>query len=115
MKWDGLLSSMTATVRDTFGEPVSYWKFGTPTAQWITQTVDGAPLMGVYDPDHASLEAGGDVGVNATMQILEMRVADLGFTPDEEDRVIVQGTTYKLVNVFPSSSGMRKLHLRKVK
>lgn len=114
MDWNGLLAGMTATVRDTFGEPVSYWKFGTPTDQWITERVDGGPLTGIYDPDSAALAAaGGDVPLNSTMQVLEMRVADLGFSPDEEDRAIVQGRTYRVVAVFPSSSGMVKLQLRK--
>lgn len=110
--WTGLLDRMTRTVRATFGEPVSYFRF--ETGQTITTRPDGEPLTGIFDPDHEPLSASpGSVEVNSRIVVLDMRVADLGFVPLEEDKATVKGVTYRVMKVHPSSSGMMKLQLRR--
>lgn len=104
MDWDGLLDDMTATVRDVFGEPVLYSR---------TETGEDHEIRGVFDPDFKELEAGGTMPTLSKIPVLEIRVADLGFNPSTEDRVTVQGKRYRMQAIWPSSSGMVKLQLRR--
>lgn len=104
MDWDGLLDDMTAAVRDVFGEPVLYRR---------TETGEDHEIHGVFDPDFKELEAGGTMPTLSKIPVLDVRVDDLGFEPSTEDRVTVGGKRYRIMSIWPSSSGMVKLQLRR--
>jgi hypothetical protein len=105
MDWNGLLDGMTAIVRDTFGEPVSYW---------IEATGETIEIIGIFDPDFKEVAAGGTMPTLSKVPMLEVRVDDIGVDPMQGDRVTVQGRRYLVSAPWPSSSGMVKLQLRKI-
>lgn len=113
MNWGGLLDGLTATVRDTFGEPVLYQRANDGPAYEITA---------IFDPDFEALAANGSQEVVGRIPVLDVRLADIGGGEvKQEDRVTFlapgtprTGKTYKVLQALPSSSGMMKAHLRKV-
>lgn len=104
MDWNGLLDGMTATVRDTFGEPVSY------TREETGETIE---LVGIFDPDFKEVTAGGAMPTLSKVPVLEVRVDDVGADPVQGDRVVIKGKAYIVAAPWPSSSGMVKLQLRR--
>lgn len=107
--WHGLLDDMTATVRDTFGEAV-------PVVYTRTETGEVKDdLTAIFDYSHEALEAGGSLPTTARIPVLDVRNADLGFEPLPDDRVVInKHGSFRVIDTYPSSSGMTKLHLRKV-
>lgn len=102
--WNGLLSDMTATLRDTFGEPVLYER---------GETGETFEVVAIFDPAHELLDTAGGVPVSSRIPVLDVRVADIGGEPEHDDFVTVRGTRYRVLDAVPSSSGMMKCHLRK--
>lgn len=103
--WPGLLDAMTAIVRDTFGEPVSY-----------VRARDGTQVeaTAIFDPDHESVNlAQGSVPVSTVRPVLDIRRADLGFDPEQGDTVTVQARKYRVVDVEPTSAATFRLHLHR--
>lgn len=95
---------MTTILVDTFKEPFVYVRAETG------QIVNG---FGIFDYDHQPLDTNASLGVSGRVTVLDVRLADLGFTPAKRDAVTVAGTEYVVNEKYPSSSGMMKLHLRK--
>lgn len=95
---------MTTVLVGAFKEPFVYVRTETG------QVVNG---FGIYDIDHLPLDTNAALGVAGRVTVLDVRVADLGFTPAKRDQVTVGGIEYVVNERYPSSSGMMKLHLRK--
>lgn len=113
MDWTGLLDGMTDLVRDTFGEPFTY----TPQATGVTLThsvATGSPLIAPFDPSHEPLDAGTAIGIAGRIAVIEIKLSDIGVDPMKKDGVTVAGKSWEVNEKFPSSSGMMKLHLRKL-
>jgi hypothetical protein len=111
MDWTGLLDGMTGVVRDTFGDPVSYYRAETGTTH--TTTPSGAPLTAVFDVESIDSKDGASLTASNRRTVIDIRLADLGFVPAKNDEATVRGTTYFVMDKDPSSSGNMKLQLRK--
>jgi len=103
MDWNGLLDAMTATVRDTFGEPVSY----------VRSDGQAVEITGVYDPDYKPVEVGGTMQTLSNRIVLDVREADIGLPATTDDTLRVKGRRFRVMAIWPSSSGMVKLELRR--
>jgi len=99
-----LTRSMTATVLDTFGEPVRLHLEG--------QEPD-LPGRGVFTAAHQEVDASTGVAVSMVQPVLEVRQADLPSAPTDGDAVTVQGQRYLIVEVRPDGHGLLKLLLHK--
>lgn len=106
MNWTGLLEGLTATVRETFGQPVVYSRRNDGPVYTVT---------GIYDPDYLLQEGGGKVGGTARITVVDLVDADIGGPPDEGDGVLVAGISYTVASIIPTSSGMTKARLRRVR
>lgn len=105
--WFGLLDGMTATVRDTFGEPV-------PVSYRRPSTGFTKDITAIFDYGHEALEAGGGVSATSKIPVLDVRDADLGFPPAADDEVTIAGFgSFRVIDKYPSSAKTTLLHLRK--
>jgi flagellar basal body rod protein FlgG len=113
MDWDSLLDDMTAVIAETFPKRITYHRAETNTDHDTTPT--GSPLTGIYDIQSVDTrENSGTLTVTNRQIVLDVRLADLGFKPATKDGVDVQGEgSFTVLALFPSSSGMTKLQLRK--
>jgi hypothetical protein len=113
MDWDSLLDDMTSVVAGTFPKRITYHRLETGTDHDTTPS--GAPLTGVYDIQTVETrDNGATLTVNNRQIVLDIRNADLGFKPATKDGVEVEGEgSFTVLALFPSSSGMTKLQLRK--
>lgn len=106
--WRGLLDDLTATTRDTFGEP-------TPCQYMQRRTGVTKPVTAIFDYQYIGLEAGGSVPTTSRVPVLDVRNADLGVKPASEDEVEIEGHgRFRVIETHPDSSGNTKLHLRKI-
>ncbi|WP_127076011.1 head-tail joining protein [Rhodomicrobium lacus] len=104
--WKGLLDDMTAAVRDTFGQAVTYTR---------AATGEVFDIVAPFDPAYASVEAGGSIPVTITRPVLDIRIADIGgHEPEQDDTALIGERLYRVIDAEASSSGMIKAHLRKV-
>lgn len=87
-----------------FGRPVIY----TPASTGIDESIPG-----VFDAAHqvVDLATGEQSDLGPTLGI---RLADLSVAPKQDDRLVVDGTTYQVNDVRPDGQGGALLPLRKV-
>lgn len=106
MNWSGHLEGLTATVVETFGVPVLYVRAETG------ETFED--IEAPFDPSHEPFNVGGSVEVSARVPVIDVRLSDIGgHEPEEDDRVTIDGVTYRVVDTQASSSGMMKAQLRR--
>jgi|GEM_PF-4019569 len=102
--WQDLLNNMTAQVRDTFGQSVTYTR---------KKTGEVFEILAVFDIGYNLSEAGGTMGANIPVKELDIRLSDIGHQrPQQGDKVLIDGTSYQVTDVKQSTSGMMKAVLR---
>ena len=103
-RWNNLLKLVNQSCLATFGVPVVY-----------TPAPDGTPinLHGVFDEKRDTVSLMGDGGLDAVVPhaVVEIRISDLGVDPLADDGVMVNGLTYRILDVQLDGKGMALLHL----
>jgi len=102
--WRGLLDTMTASLRNTFGQSVTYTRSKTGEVYEITA---------IFDITYSQSEAGGHLPANIPSKELDIRLSDIGNAPPSQgDSVLIDGTSYRVKDIKQSTSGMMKALLR---
>lgn len=79
---------------------------------------DPVTRRAVFDAAHKELTRAGGQGtegpdVNTVAPIVDVRLSDLPWTPDEGDTVTVDGAVYTVSEAEPDGAGTMRLFLRK--
>jgi len=103
--WGDLLDTMTASLRDTFGQSVTYTR------------KDGTiyEITAIFDIAYSASEAGDHLPANIPIKELDIRLDDIsGKPPSQGDEVLIDGTSYQVKDIKQSTSGMMKAILREM-
>jgi hypothetical protein len=99
MSFENAFKSVLKTVNLVFGSPVTY----------KDSNDDVTEIKGVFGNDFVE-----QLGVATLSPTLKIRLADLALEPAEDDTVLVNSTTYKVLGSQPDSFGATTLILQKV-
>ncbi|OSM07662.1 head-tail joining protein [Magnetofaba australis] len=108
--WTDAVASLDAACQQTFGIQVTYIPSMANRPDLYGKSIS---LTGIFDDAREMVTLMGGPGMEAVVPrpVLEIRSADLGFTPTEGDEVMVDGITYRILDVQPDGHGSIKLVL----
>ncbi len=109
--WTDAISNLQEVCRDTFGIPVSY----IPCVK-KRPSLGGAAIevTGIFDDKRETVNVTpGRSGIHAVTpkSVVEIRLVDLGIDPMVKDEVVVDGVTYKIVDIHLDGHGTAILSL----
>ena len=114
--WNSAVSNLQEVCIDTFGVPVRYIPSVEKRPELGGIAID---VVGIFDENRemVNLMSGGSGGMEAVIPrpVVELRLADLGIDAKEEDEVVVNNTTYKILDVQPDGLGATVLVLNQVR
>lgn len=93
--WDDALDTLHQACRGTFGVAVTYIP---SLANHPDKNETPVSITGILSSEKAGFDAGGlDVAVRQNK--LEILVSELGFEPKDDDSVVINEITYRVVDV----------------
>jgi hypothetical protein len=108
--WDTLVGRTMRAAETIFGRPVTF-QTSAPVPPGGTPP-EPVTLRVVFDEAHERIDTSGGVPINTTGPMCDVRRGDLPWTPEQGDRVTVNGTNYTVVEVQPDGAGTDRLFLR---
>jgi hypothetical protein len=99
---------VSTACRDTFGRPIRYWR-----APHDPDTTPAQDVIGIFEAAHQEVVIDAGVPVSAVRPILDVRLADLGFAPEQGDRIEAKGTRYQVVDLQPDGAGSVRCYLHR--
>jgi hypothetical protein len=105
--WASAISDLQEICLDTFGVPVFYIPSVSQRPELGGRAIQ---VMGVFDNQRETVSVmtgGGGGGMDAIIPrpMVELRISDLGITPMEEDEVVINDITYRIMDVQPDGHG----------
>ena len=113
--WSDAVSDLQSACQDTFGIPVSY----IPSIEKRPCLAGAAiKITGIFDESRETVNlmaGGGGGGMEAVIPrpVVELRLTDLGIDPLEGDEVVVDGVTYRIMDVQRDGHGSAALLLNR--
>ncbi len=114
-EWQNAVADLQEVCWDTFGVPVRY----IPSVE-KRPGLGGAAIeiTGIFDDSRETVNVmagGGGSGMEAVIPrpVVEIRIADLGVDPMEGDEVIVDGSTYRIIDIHLDGHGAAVLFLNR--
>ncbi len=113
--WSDAIADLQDACRDTFGVPVSYIPSVEKRPGLGGATIE---ISGIFDDSRETVNVmagGGGSGMEAVIPrpVVEIRMSDLGVDPMEGDEVIVDGVTYRIIDVHLDGHGSAVLFLNR--
>lgn len=105
MSWTDLVNGMNRCCQNAFSE-----KEG---VIYIRNNGDQLSIQGIFDANFISVDPDTGATISSTTPVLAIIANDLPVSPDEGDKVVIRGVTYKVMETQPDSEGMIKLILHR--
>jgi hypothetical protein len=102
MPWSDLADSVIQTCMGTFGQSVVY----------IYAAGSSITINGIFDAAHKSVSMKDGLQFSSVHPTLGVRLADFTTPPITGDSLVIDGTTYYVVDQEPDGSGMTNLILQ---
>jgi hypothetical protein len=114
--WASAVSDLQEICLDTFGIPITYVPSVSQRPELGGRAIQ---VMGIFDDNREMVDimSGGSGGMDAVIPrpIVELRLSDLSINAKEEDEVMVNNITYRILDVQPDGHGAVVLVLNRNK